>query len=76
MFRSMRRKVKDFKASKRRQFRSGQAFVEFVLVLGLLLLIGIGLFTGVRQSISISWQETQRAISAACADCPVRPANN
>lgn len=50
--------------------RKGQAFIEFVIILTLLVGIGFFLFTETRNQIGESWQQTTEAISSGCSNCP------
>jgi hypothetical protein len=50
--------------------QSGQAIIEYVILLVLILSIGGLLFAGVRSSRDKMWKQMICDVSAACPDCP------
>lgn len=52
---------------------SGQAIVEYILLLALMVVAIAGLMAGFRQSIWKLWQKLTQEISAACPKCPADP---
>ena len=60
---------RDMKSKKIGPRSSGQAVIEFVLLLTIILLVSGALITGVASTRDKMWKRMLCVISAACADC-------